>query len=58
MFQLGDHDKALRIFVQKMKDFKAAEDYCDQVRYRIFLISSSLFLNLVFLKLKFIYLRF
>ena len=32
VFQLGDHDKALRIFVHKMKDFRAAEDYCDQVR--------------------------
>jgi hypothetical protein len=31
-FQLGDHDKALKIFVHKMKDFRAAEDYCDQVR--------------------------
>ena len=32
-FQLGEHGKALRIFVHKMKDFAAAEDYCDQVLY-------------------------
>ena len=28
---MGDHDKALGIFVSKIKDLKAAEDYCDKM---------------------------
>lgn len=28
IFQLEEHDKALRILVHKLKDFGAAENYC------------------------------
>ena len=31
LFQLGDHDKALKIFVEKLEDFDAAENYCDKI---------------------------
>ena len=31
LFQLGEHGKALGIFVHKIKDVAAAENYCDQV---------------------------
>ena len=27
-FQLGEHDKALRILVHKLRDYGAAENYC------------------------------
>lgn len=29
--KLGEHDKALRIFVHKLRDFGSAEKYCDQM---------------------------
>ena len=29
--RMGDHNKALRILVHNLKDFKAAEDYCDKI---------------------------
>ena len=30
-FQLGEHEKALRILVHNLEDYKAAEAYCDQI---------------------------
>lgn len=31
ILQLGDHDQALKIFVEKLEDFDAAENYCDKI---------------------------
>ena len=28
---MGEHDKALKIFIHNLEDFKAAENYCDQI---------------------------
>ena len=29
--KMGDHQKAMKILVHQLKDFKAAEDYCDKM---------------------------
>ena len=29
--QMGDHVKAIKVFVHKLKDFEAAEAYCDKI---------------------------
>ena len=29
--KMGDHSKALKILVHNLKDYKAAEDYCDKI---------------------------
>ena len=34
VFQMMEHEKALRIFVYSLKDTKAAEKYCDEMTSR------------------------